>query len=112
MFDLFNSATIAAARRRGERLRNRGGEGRICPPAPPRDLSRACAGLLAVAEIPRAYGPKTLESVWLDLALCGVMLSFFISTIWIIASREISGENQREREKTSQAKGGKENERI
>ena len=81
-----NSATIAAARRRGGRLRNQGGRGRPCPPAPPRDLSRACAGLLAVAQVSRPYGPRTLESVYLDLALCGLMISLFISTIWIIAT--------------------------
>ena len=106
MFEILNSATIAAARRRGGRLRNQGGEGRPCPPAPPRDLSRACAGLLAVAQVSRPYGPRTLESVWLDLALCGLMISLFISTIWIIASREASGANQRERELTRERKGG------
>lgn len=103
MFNLLNSATIAAARRRGGRLRNRGGERRTCPPAPPRDLARACGGLVAAAQVARPYGPRTLESIYLDVALCGLMISLFISTIWIIASREISGANEKE-------KGGKENE--
>lgn len=104
MFEILNSATIAAARRRGGRLRNQGGEGRTCPPAPPRDLSRACAGaiLLAVAQ-----PAPSLASPWLDLALCGLAVSLFVSTAWIIGSREISGENERERERTRKIKEGK-----
>lgn len=104
MFDFLNSATIAAARRRGGRLSNQGGERRICPPAPPCDLSRACAGaiLLAVAQ-----PAPSLESPWLDLALCGLAVSLFVSTAWIIGSREISGENERERERTRKIKEGK-----
>jgi hypothetical protein len=57
-----------------------------------------------------AQPAPSLASVWLDLALCGFAISLFVSTAWIIASREISGENERERERTRQIKEGKKNE--
>jgi hypothetical protein len=103
MFEILNSATIAAARRRGGRLRNQGGERRTCPPAPPCDLYSSAAGAFLLVAQPA----PSLASVWLDLTLCGFAISLFVSTAWIIASREISGENEREREKTRQIKEGK-----
>jgi len=103
MFEILNSATIAAARRRGGRLRNQGGERRTCPPAPPCDLHSSAAGAFLLVAQPA----PSLASVWLDLTLCGFAISLFVSTAWIIASREISGENEREREKTRQIKEGK-----
>ena len=103
MFDFLNSATIAAACRRGGRLRNQGGERRTCPPAPPCDLYSSAAGAFLLAAQPA----PSLASPWLDLALCGFAISLFVSTAWIIASREISGENERERERTRQMKEGK-----
>jgi hypothetical protein len=103
MFKILNSATIAAARRRGGRLRNQGGERRTCPPAPPCDLYSSAAGAFLLVAQPA----PSLASVWLDLTLCGFAISLFVSTAWIIASREISGENEREREKTRQIKEGK-----
>ena len=106
MFEILNSATIAAARRRGGRLRNQGGERRTCPPAPPCDLYSSAAGAFLLVAQPA----PSLASVWLDLTLCGFAISLFVSTAWIIASREISGENERERERTRQIKEGKKNE--
>jgi len=103
MFEILNSATIAAARRRGGRLRNQGGERRTCPPAPPCDPSRTCAGAFLLVAQPA----PSLASPWLDFALCGFAISLFVSTAWIIGSREISGENERERERTRQMKEGK-----
>jgi hypothetical protein len=103
MFEILNSATIAAARRRGGRLRNQGGERRTCPPAPPCDLYSSAAGAFLLVAQPA----PSLASVWLDLTLCGFAISLFVSTAWIIASREISGENERERERTRQIKEGK-----
>ena len=103
MFEILNSATIAAARRRGGRLRIQGGERRTCPPAPPCDLYSSAAGAFLLVAQPA----PSLASVWLDLTLCGFAISLFVSTAWIIASREISGENEREREKTRQIKEGK-----
>lgn len=106
MFEILNSATIAAARRRGGRLRNQGGERRTCPPAPPCDLYSSAAGAFLLVAQPA----PSLASPWLDFALCGFAVSLFVSTAWIIASREISGENERERERTRQIKEGKKNE--
>jgi hypothetical protein len=103
MFEILNSATIAAARRRGGRLRIQGGERRTCPPAPPCDLYSSAAGAFLLVAQPA----PSLASPWLDLALCGFAISLFVSTAWIIGSREISGENEREREKTRQIKEGK-----
>jgi hypothetical protein len=100
MFEILNSATIAAARRRGGRLRNQGGERRTCPPAPPCDLHSSAAGAFLLVAQPA----PSLASPWLDLTLCGFAISLFVSTAWIIASREISGENERERERTRQIK--------
>ena len=103
MFEILNTATIAAARRRGGRLRNQGGERRTCPPAPPCDLYSSAAGAFLLVAQPA----PSLASPWLDLALCGLAVSLFVSTAWIIGSREISGENERERERTRKIKEGK-----
>lgn len=92
MFDFLNSATLAAACRRGGRLRNQGGERRTCPPAPPCDLSRSAAGAILLAAQPA----PDLASPWLDLALFAFAISAVISAIWIIATgEEISDETKR-----------------